>query len=336
MRLLVTGGSGFIGSAFIRLTIKSEPGTEVLNFDSLTYAGNLENLTDVAENSRYHFVKGSVVDPQAVDRTIVEWQPDAIVHFAAESHVDRSIISPQPAVETNFNGTFQLLEAVRKHKISRYLQISTDEVYGAIEIGSAKESDALAPRNPYAASKAGADRLAYSYFITYGLPIIITRASNNYGPRQYPEKVIPLFVTNAMEDQALPLYGNGLQIRDWLHVNDHCRAIDILLELGTDGETYNIGGSHELKNITLAGKILEFLNKPEDLIKNVADRPGHDLRYSLDTRKLQELGWKPEVDFESGLKKTIQWYQENKKWWQHIKKESTLYRDFQKRQYGTS
>ena len=333
--ILVTGGAGFIGSNFIHYILAQHPDWNVINLDKLTYAGSLANLTGGENSTRYRFVRGDICDKNATIPLVEE--SDLVINFAAETHVDRSIQDPGDFVLTDVFGTYVLLEAMRNaSRPKRFIQISTDEVYGAIEIGSAKESDALAPRNPYAASKAGADRLAYSYFITYGLPIIITRASNNYGPRQYPEKVIPLFVTNAMEDQALPLYGNGLQIRDWLHVNDHCRAIDILLELGTDGETYNIGGSHELKNITLAGKILEFLNKPEDLIKNVADRPGHDLRYSLDTRKLQELGWKPEVDFESGLKKTIQWYQENKKWWQHIKKESTLYRDFQKRQYGTS
>ena len=334
MRLLVTGGSGFIGSAFIRLTIKSEPDTEVLNFDSLTYAGNLENLAEVAENNRYRFVKGNVVDSQAVDHTIAEWKPDAIVHFAAESHVDRSIISPQPAIETNFNGTFQLLEAARKYKIARYLQISTDEVYGSIdEPAEADETYPLKPSSPYSASKAAADLLTLSYFTTYKLDVVVTRASNNSGPYQFPEKLIPLMISNAIEDQPLPVYGDGVQVRDWLWVDDHCRAIQAVLKKGRSGEIYNIGGSRTLPNIDVVEKILAAVGKPNTLIKRIEDRPGHDQRYAITSDKVvTEVGWTPQVEFEQGLAEVIKWYRKNADWVTRVR--SGEYRDYYEKNYA--
>jgi dTDP-glucose 4,6-dehydratase len=280
-------------------------------------------------------VHGDICDRETVEPLVAE--ADHVVNFAAETHVDRSIHDPGDFILTDVFGTYVLLEAFRAaERPQRFVQISTDEVYGAVETGSSKETDPLAPRNPYSASKAGADRLAYSYFVTYDLPVIVTRASNNYGPRQYPEKIIPLFVTNALEDRPLPLYGDGLQVRDWLHVDDHARAIDTVLDRGVLGETYNIGGGHEMTNIDLTKKVLSILDKPESLIEPVADRPGHDRRYSLDTRKLEALGWKPEVSFDDGLAATVAWYRDNPEWWQRIKNGSASYRDFHDKHYGKS
>jgi dTDP-glucose 4,6-dehydratase len=331
--ILVTGGAGFIGSNFIHYLAARHPDWSVINLDKLTYAGNPANLEGVDQRSSYRFVKGDIADRELVTPLVAE--SDFVVNFAAETHVDRSIHDAGDFILTDVYGTFVLLEAVRAAKRPRrFIQISTDEVYGAIETGSAKETDPLAPRNPYAASKAGADRLAYSYFITYGVPVIVTRASNNYGPRQYPEKVIPLFVTNALEDKPLPVYGDGLQVRDWLHVDDHCRALDLVLEEGKDGETYNIGGEHELPNLELTRKVLEILGKPETLIEHVKDRPGHDRRYSLETGKLRALGWKPEVPFEAGLESTVSWYRENPEWWKRIKNQSAEYRRFHDKHYA--
>jgi dTDP-glucose 4,6-dehydratase len=331
--ILVTGGAGFIGSNFIHYLAAVHPDWNVINLDKLTYAGNPANLAGVDERPQYRFVKGDIADRELVGPLVAE--SDFVVNFAAETHVDRSIHDAGDFILTDVFGTFVLLEAFRAaERPKRFVQISTDEVYGAIERGSAKETDALAPRNPYAASKAGADRLAYSYYITYGVPVIVTRASNNYGPRQYPEKVIPLFVTNALEDKPLPLYGDGLQVRDWLHVEDHCRALDLVLEKGEDGETYNVGGEHELENLELTRRVLGILGKPESLIEHVKDRPGHDRRYSLDTEKLRALGWKPEVPFEAGLRSTVDWYRNNPDWWMPIKNQSAEFRRFHDRHYA--
>ena len=333
--ILVTGGAGFIGSNFIHYLASAHPDWSVVNLDKLTYAGNLENLNGVDERDGYRFVHGDICDGDVVGPLVAE--SDYVVNFAAETHVDRSIHDPGDFILTDVFGTYVLLEAFREaERPKRFIQISTDEVYGAVETGSSRESDPLAPRNPYSASKAGADRLAYSYFVTYDVPVVVTRASNNYGPRQYPEKVIPLFVTNALEDRSLPLYGDGMQIRDWLHVDDHARAIDLVLEQGVNGETYNIGGEHELANIELTKKVLEILGKPESLIERVQDRPGHDRRYSLDTGKLRALGWRPEVDFDEGLESTVAWYRDNPDWWRRIKSGRADYRDFHRKQYGNA
>jgi dTDP-glucose 4,6-dehydratase len=331
--ILVTGGAGFIGSNFIHYLAGLRPDWRIINLDKLTYAGNLENLHGVDDRPQYRFVQGDIADPKLVASLMAEC--DFVVNFAAETHVDRSIHDAGDFIRTDVYGTFVLLEAFRASgRAQRFLQISTDEVYGTIESGSAREADPIAPRNPYSASKAGADRLAYSYFVTYGVPVIVTRASNNYGPRQYPEKVIPLFVTNALEDKALPLYGDGLQVRDWLHVEDHCRALDFLLHAGVPGETYNIGGGHELPNLELTRKVLRILGKPESLIAHVTDRPGHDRRYSLDTTKLRSLGWAPKVPFDEGLSGTVDWYRENPGWWQRIKSGSSEYKRFHEQHYG--
>lgn len=331
--ILVTGGAGFIGSNFIHYLADHRPEWNVINLDKLTYAGNLENLAGVDGRPGYRFVKGDISDRETVAPLVAEC--DSVVNFAAETHVDRSIHDAGDFILTDVFGTYVLLEAFRDHeRPGRFIQISTDEVYGTIARGSAKEVDPLAPRNPYSASKAGADRLAYSYFVTYDVPVIVTRASNNYGPRQYPEKVIPLFVTNALEERELPLYGDGLQVRDWLHVEDHCRAIDLLLDRGELGETYNIGGGHEITNLELTRKVLGILGKPESLIRHVDDRPGHDRRYSLDTAKLRSLGWEPQVGFDEGLVATVEWYRAHPDWWRRIKQGSGEYRRFHRLHYG--
>ena len=334
MKLLVTGGAGFIGSAFVRLTLGSDAAAKVLNFDALTYAGNLENLAAVADNPRYQFVKGNICDAVAVDRTIADFKPDAILHFAAESHVDRAILSPKPVVDTNFVGTFNLLEAARKHKTPRFLQVSTDEVYGSIDApAEADEGFPLRPSSAYSASKAGADLLALSYVTTYKLDVVVTRASNNYGPYQFPEKLIPLMISNALEDSPLPIYGDGLQVRDWLYVDDHCRAIRAVLEKGRAGEVYNIGGNRALPNIEVVRKILAATGKPESLLKTVEDRPGHDRRYAISSEKiLTETGWAPKVEFEQGLAESVAWYMRNSGWVSHVR--SGEYENYYERNYG--
>ena len=334
MRLFVTGGAGFIGSAYVRLTLKTTPGAEILNFDALTYAGNLENLTTIAENPRYRFVRGDVCDAKKLDQTISEFRPDTIVHFAAESHVDRSILSPKPVVDTNLIGTFNLLEAARAHGIERFLQISTDEVYGSIDAPAyADEAYPLRPSSPYSASKAGADLLALSYFTTYRLPVMVTRASNNYGPYQFPEKLIPLMIANALEDRSLPIYGDGMQVRDWLHVEDHCRATNAVLEKGRPGEIYNIGGSRALPNLEVVHKILEASGKHKSLIDWVEDRPGHDRRYAITSEKLmKETGWGPEVEFENGLAETMEWYKAHGEWVERVR--SGEYQTYYESNYG--
>jgi len=332
VKVLVTGGAGFIGSNFIRYALKKHADWQIINLDKLTYAGNLENLSDVSKDSRYRFVQGDLSDEKLVNQIFAEGV-DYCLNFAAETHVDRSIGNPRDFIVTDVEGTYVLLEAAKTHGLKRFIQISTDEVYGSIEKGSFKEEDLLTPRNPYSASKAGADRLAYSYFSTYGLPALVTRASNNYGPFQYPEKLIPLFVTNAIDDKPLPLYGDGLNVRDWLYVEDHCSALDFLLTKGSDGEVYNVGGGNEQTNLEITRTILSILGKPESLIKKVKDRQGHDRRYSISCEKLNKLGWKAEATFEQAIKKTVQWYQENESWWRKIK--SGEYKEYYKKQYAT-
>lgn len=320
MRLLVTGGAGFIGSNFIRYYLKENPNDSIVNLDKLTYAGNLESLKDIEGDKRYKFIHGDIADFNLVDRLLKDGI-DVVINFAAESHVDRSIDDPSPFLNTNITGTQLILESSRRNKISRFIQVSTDEVYGSLEpIGLFTERTALRPNSPYAASKASADLLTRAYFKTYNFPALITRCSNNYGPYQFPEKLIPLFVTNALLDEPLPVYGDGLNIRDWLYVEDHCRAIDIVLKKGKEGEIYNIGGNTEKKNIEITDKILSILNKPQTLKKFVKDRLGHDRRYAIDSTKIKmELGWEPKYQFEDALRKTIQWYIDNKEWWERIK-----------------
>ena len=330
MRLVVTGGAGFIGSNFVRFMLRRYDDLEVVNLDKLTYAGNLENLRDIEDDARYTFVKGDICDA-AVVRAALQGA-DAVVNFAAETHVDRSISGPQDFINTDVLGTHTLLEAVRELAIARYVQISTDEVYGSTETGSFTEESDLAPSSPYSASKAGADLLVLAYHRTYGAPVLITRSSNNFGPWQYPEKIIPLFIINAIDDQALPVYGDGLNVRDWLYVDDNCAGIDAVLRKGALGEVYNIGGGNEVRNLALTRQILELLGKSPELIRFVADRPGHDRRYSIDCGKLQALGWRPATPFETGLERTVSWYRDNPPWWRKIK--SGEWREYYEQQYA--
>jgi dTDP-glucose 4,6-dehydratase len=333
MRFLVTGGAGFIGSAFVRMLLGGAA-EAVVNLDKLTYAGNLQNLVSVAGDSRYRFVHGDICDAPLVKATIEEARPDAIVHFAAESHVDRSILSADAFLETNLRGTLTLLEAARRAGVAKFLHVSTDEVYGSIaEPHDADEEYPLKTSSPYSASKAGSDLLALSYFTTHKLPVIVTRASNNYGPFQFPEKLIPLMISNAIADQPLPIYGDGMQIRDWLYVDDHCRAILAAVERGRAGEIYNVGGSRALPNVDVVRKILSALEKPESLMRTVKDRPGHDRRYALSSEKLmRETAWKSEVAFEEGLKATIDWYRANSQWVSDVK--SGEYLRYYEKNYG--
>ena len=334
VKVLVTGGAGFIGSNFVRYALGAHPDWHVTTLDKLTYCGRLENLHDVIDSPRHTFVKGDIADA-AVSAPLVR-ESEIVVHFAAETHVDRSLQSAGEFIHTDVFGTFVLLEAAREAaRLRRFIQISTDEVYGSVPTGASKETDELRPRNPYSASKAGADRLAYSYFATYQVPVIVTRASNNYGPYQFPEKVIPLFITNALEDQSVPLYGDGLNIRDWLHVEDHCRAVDLLIDGGVSGEVYNIGGGNEVPNIELTKRILQLAGKPETLIRPVADRVGHDRRYALDTAKLRGLGWAPIHAFEQGLAATVEWYRANPAWWRPIKHQDEAFKAYYQAQYAS-
>jgi dTDP-glucose 4,6-dehydratase len=333
MKLLITGGAGFIGSAFVRLAI-AETDWQVINLDKLTYAGNLENLEAVAANPRYRFVHGDICDEALVDRILGEEKPDAVVHFAAESHVDRSILSPEPVIQTNLRGTFTLLEAARRHKLARFVHISTDEVYGSLAAPlEATEEFPLNPSSPYSASKAGSDLLARSYFTTFRLPVLITRASNNYGPYQFPEKLIPLMIANAFDNQTLPVYGDGMQVRDWLYVDDHCRGIRAVVEKGREGEIYNIGGNRSLPNLEVVRQVLSLTGRPDTLIRYVTDRPGHDRRYALSSEKLmRETGWSPVIEFETGLARTIEWYRANATWVARVR--SGEYRTYYETQYG--
>jgi dTDP-glucose 4,6-dehydratase len=320
MKLLITGGSGFIGSNFIRLMIGSHSDLEIINLDLLTYAGNPDNLKGIDKDPRYTFIKGDICDRDIVNAILKKNRVDAIVHFAAESHVDRSIIDSSDFVRTNVTGTFNLLECARLHSIQKFMHISTDEVYGSTPEGSFTETDMLSPSSPYSASKASSDLLALSYFKTHKLPVVVTRCTNNYGPYQFPEKLIPFFVTNLIEEKKVPVYGTGKNVRDWIHVNDHCRAVEFLLRGGVPGEIYNIGGGNERTNLEITEKILYLLQKDKSMVDYVKDRPGHDFRYSVDCSKLRSLGWKPEYSFENGLAATVTWYSQNEWWWRPLKK----------------
>jgi dTDP-glucose 4,6-dehydratase len=334
VNVLVTGGAGFIGSNFVRHVLTAHPDWRVTTLDKLTYAGRLDNLKGFLDHPRHAFVQGDIID-SAVSAPLVA-AADVVVHFAAETHVDRSIMSAGEFITTDVYGTFVLLDAARESsRLRRFIQISTDEVYGSVAEGASHETDELRPRNPYSASKAGADRLAYSFWATYGVPVVIGRASNNYGPNQFPEKVIPLFITNAIDNRPLPLYGDGLYVRDWLHVSDHCRALDLLVDRGAPGEVYNIGAGNEVTNLDLTHRILALLDRPPSLVQPVADRPGHDRRYALDTTKLRALAWKPEIPFEDGLQSTVAWYRQNEWWWRPIKERDGGYRDYYETQYGS-
>jgi dTDP-glucose 4,6-dehydratase len=331
--VLVTGGAGFIGSNYIRHALAAHPDWRITNLDKLTYAGRLETIQDVVDDPRHTFVRGDIGDA-TIAAPLVQ-RAEIVVHFAAETHVDRSIAAAGEFITTDVMGTFVLLEAARQApRLRRFVQISTDEVYGSVPEGHSRETDELKPRNPYSASKAGADRLAYSYFATYGVPVVVTRASNNYGPFQFPEKVIPLFITNALDGRPLPLYGDGGNVRDWLHVEDHCRAIDLVIAAGTSGEVYNVGGGNEVRNVDLTHRILDLTGRDASLIQRVRDRPGHDRRYALDTSKLRALGWEPAVPFEDGLRETVEWYRRNEWWWRPIKEQDAAFRSYYAAQYG--
>jgi dTDP-glucose 4,6-dehydratase len=333
VEVLVTGGAGFIGSNFVRYALETHRDWRVTTVDKLTYAGRLENLRDVVDHPRHAFVRADVCDAPALAPLVR--RSHVIVHFAAETHVDRSLVAAGDFIRTDVMGTFVLLEAARSSsKLQRFVQISTDEVYGSVADGASRETDELRPRNPYSASKAGADRLAYSYFATYGVPVIVTRASNNYGPHQFPGKVIPLFITNAIDSIPLPLYGDGGNVRDWLHVLDHCRALDLVIERGDSGEVYNIGGGNEVRNVDLTHRILDLVQRPATLIRSVADRQGHDRRYALDTTKVRALGWSPSADFADGLARTVAWYRENEWWWRPVKEKDPAFREYYDSQYG--
>ncbi len=334
MKWLVTGGAGFIGSCFVRTAIGEGWAEKIVNLDKLTYAGNLENLESVVSHPAYSFVQADICDADVVDELFAREAPDAVIHFAAESHVDRSIHSPAPAIYTNLNGTFTLLEAARRNSVARFVHVSTDEVYGSIEPPhEADENYPVRASSPYSASKAGSDLLALSYFTTYKLNVSVTRASNNYGPNQFPEKLIPLMISNALDDKPLPVYGDGQQVRDWLYVEDHCRAIRTIVERGAPGEVYNIGGNCSLPNLEIVRRILKATGKPETLITRVADRPGHDRRYALTNRKLtHETGWEPAMSFDRGLEATVDWYRRNPGWTNRVK--SGEYRQFYELNYA--
>ena len=329
MRIVVTGGAGFIGSNFVRHVLQEHPDDRVVVLDKLTYAGNLDNLADVAGDPRYAFVKGDICDPVIVNE--VAGDADAIVNFAAETHVDRSITGPEDFITTDVLGTHVLLEAVRAHDVPRFLQVSTDEVYGDVLEGSSVETDPLRPSSPYSASKAAGDLMVLAYRRTFGTPVLITRSSNNYGPYQYPEKIVPLFVTNLLDGQPVPVYGDGRNVRDWIYVDDNCRGIDLVLREGAAGEVYNLGGGNEVANIDLTGAMLRALGLGDEMIRWVDDRAGHDRRYSVDCSKTRALGWEPRVAYDEGLARTIDWYREHRAWWEKIK--SGEWKRYYERQY---
>ena len=335
VEVLVTGGAGFIGSNFVRYALDRHADWHVTTFDKLTYAGRLDNLKGVIDHPRHRFVRGDIADGTAVAPLVQA--ADLVVHFAAETHVDRSLLSAGAFITTDVFGTFVLLEAARQSaRLRCFVQISTDEVYGSIAEGASRETDELRPRNPYSASKAGADRLAYSYWATYDVPVVITRASNNYGPNQFPEKIIPLFITNAIDGVPVPLYGDGLNERDWLHVSDHCSALDTVIESGRPGEVYNVGGGNHVRNVDLTSRILRLAGRTDALIRHVRDRPGHDRRYSVDTSKLRALGWVPRVPFDEGLADTVEWYARNEWWWRPIKEQDADFKAYYHAQYDDS
>lgn len=328
-KILITGGCGFIGSNFIHYILKKYSNYQIINLDKLTYAGNLENLSDIEKNPRYKFIKGDICDRKLVNKIMkdIDW----VVNFAAATHVDRSILEPFEFIKTNVVGVEILLEAAKKYKIKKFLQISTDECYGDIKKGKAKETDPLLPNSPYASSKAAADLIVRAYFKTYNLPVLITRSSNNFGPYQYPEKLIPLFITNLLENKKVPLYGTGKNVRDWIYVLDNCSGIDVVLHKGKIGEIYNIGGGNEKTNLEITKIILKELKKDETWIEYVKDRPGHDFRYALDSSKIKRLGWRPKYKFKEAIRETIKWYKKNQKWWKRIKSGEFL--NYYKRQY---
>jgi dTDP-glucose 4,6-dehydratase len=330
--IMVTGGAGFIGSNYVHLVLSKHPDYRVLVYDKLTYAGNLDNLIDVAEDPRYAFVQGDISDAARVRDTLATHEIDTIVNFAAETHVDRSLTDAGSFVMTDVYGTFVLLEAVKDLKLERYHQVSTDEVYGQVLAGASVETDRIETRSPYSASKAGADLMVLAYHTSFGLPVTITRGSNSIGPYQYPEKVVPLFVTNALEDKPLPIYGDGQQMRDYQYVGDHCEGIDVVLHRGTIGEIYNLGTGVETRNIDMARKLLAIVGKPESLLQYITDRPGHDRRYALNVEKIKQLGWRPRHDFDAALERTVRWYMENAWWWQAIKS-GERYRSYYQQHY---
>ena len=330
--IMVTGGAGFIGSNFARMMLGKYPDYHVIVYDKLTYAGNPDNLRDLQDDPRFLFVRGDIADGGKVEETVRQFGIDAIVNFAAETHVDRSIEAPGSFVQTNVFGVYTLLEAARKFGIKRMVYVSTDEVYGAVLEGSSVETDRLEPRSPYSAAKAGGDLMCRAYFITHNTPVMVTRGSNTYGPYQYPEKMLPLFITNAIEDKPIPMYGDGKYVRDWMHVLDHCEGIDLVLHKGEPGEIYNIGGGNERENIEVTYKVLDLLGKPRSLINYVQDRPGHDRRYSIDTAKMQALGWSPRRGFDDGFRETVEWYINNRQWWEKIK--SGEFAEYYARMYG--
>lgn len=331
MRILVTGGAGFIGSNFIHYILHKYPDWQVTNLDKLTYAGNLENLSAAENQPGYRFVKGDIADRKLVNK-LLENKFEIIVNFAAESHVDRSILDASPFIETNIKGTQALLEGIRQHPVEKFIQVSTDEVYGSTDSGKFTEESPLSPSSPYSASKAAADLLCLAYYQTYKLPVLITRSSNNFGPYQFPEKLIPLAITNALEDKSIPIYGDGLNVRDWIYVDDHCRALEFVIQKGFPGEIYNIAANQEKTNLELIHSLLDIMGKPKELIKFVADRPGHDRRYALDTSKIaRDLGWQPSHSFEEALAATVDWYLSHESWWRQIK--SGEYAKYYQRMY---
>jgi len=330
MTILVTGGAGFIGSNFVRYMLRTHPHVETVVLDKLTYAGNLENLQDAEDDPRYQFVYGDICDAETVDPLVAD--ADVVVNFAAETHVDRSLLEPGAFITTDIYGVYVLLEAAKKHSTNRFVQISTDEVYGSTETDSWTEEAPLWPRSPYSASKAGAEMMVRAYHVSFGVPAIITRGSNTYGPYQYPEKLVPLFATNAIDGEPLPLYGDGMNVRDWLFVDDHCAAIDLLIQHGQPGEVYNVGAVNERTNIEVTKAILHHLGKPESLIRFVPDRPGHDRRYSMNCSKLHSLGWNPQSNFNDALRATVEWYARNEAWWRRIK--SGQFDEYYRRNYA--
>ncbi|OGH60060.1 MAG: dTDP-glucose 4,6-dehydratase [Candidatus Magasanikbacteria bacterium RIFCSPHIGHO2_01_FULL_33_34] len=333
MQILVCGGAGFMGSHFIKYILEKYPDYMLVNFDKLTYAGNLENLKEVENNKRYKFVKGDICDASEVDRVVRENKIDTIVNYAAETHVDRSVMDPSAFLKTNIFGSYNLLEATKKFDLKKMVQVSTDEVFGSIDSGKFREDSPFEPNSPYSAAKAGGDLLCRSYFVTFQTPVVVTHSCNFYGSNQYPEKLIPLFVTNLLEGKKVPVYGDGKQVREWIYTEDHCNAIDVILHKAKAGSVYNIGSGDEIENIEITKLILEYLGYDEKMIEYVKDRPGHDKRYALDANKLKnELGWEAKVNFRDGLKKTVDWYRENEDWWKKIKDGSYL--EYYKKQYN--